>query len=624
MEIRSIPTLQEIFQGEDIKVDGKVARLYKTTVKTKRKEIKLLFSRSFYKRVEVKFDSDLVDPKILPIIQSYCDKFNCIKDIGDTKTFVEEIQSAGAQVDLDQEIQDFIVRLEKLKKSTMNNLKKDLREYQRVGASFMAANQRCICADEMGLGKTIELLSCCIWLKANEDIKRVLIILPAGLLYNWQSEIQTFTEEKITIIDGSPKVRKKLYQDIQQGADDSFFVLINYEKTVKKTDLDNLLKINWDVIVLDEGQRIKNQTTKQAKAVKELGSKCKIKFVLTGTPLENRLEELFSIMTFIDPLVFGSYQRFKDWHFVMGGWENREIQGYKNLELCNKKVKSAMIRRKKDEVAKELPPKIIRNIHLPLSEYQKYIYRTIDRKARRCIKRRDFIRIGALFSLLRLLCDDSELVKLSDSPLVDDLFEREEIDSSSSKLATLLEIVQETMESGKKMVIFTQWVRMARIIEEKIKELGFRPLYVDGSLGKKEKQWQVWRLWGSENPENDYFKEKPTDLDAYKILITTDSLSYGQNLHCASVLVNFDILYNPKKQEQRDARIHRLGIKDTKIIINLITKGTVEQRILKLQKEKRELFDDVIEKNLNSAEHTSNMELIIRIIEGDEDDFDFF
>jgi len=614
--LMDIPILKGALNGEVVEVCQKVGARYKDIKERETHRVILHFSTSFYRRIEIRYNKRYIDERIVDVVDQYCDNGSTMLGRSiEVEDFAAEARLVGAKIEYDTKVDEYIKRLRDLQESDMDNLNLPLRSYQQEGAIFLALTQRAICADEMGTGKTASFICTCTWLKEKGLARRVLVIAPASLLYNWENEVEKFSDEKPLIIEGTPKKRMPLYQALQNGTETAFFVLINYEKVVR--DQKHLMSLEWDVIGLDEGQRIKNPETRQAKAVKDLGVGIPNKYVLTGTPLENKLEELFSIMQFVDPTIFGSYRTFMNQHFVYGGFNQLERIGYKDLELCNRRVYGAMIRRTKDQVAKEMPEKIIKTIKVPLSDHQKKLYIKLKKKATKDVKNNYWYGIAADFSLLRMLADDSMLLHLSNSELIDNLFEREKIKQSSSKLDVLVEVSTEAMESEKKIVIFTQWVRMAHIIKDKMVELfGDVVLYVDGSLDNHEKQRRVWQFWGSENEENEYFRSGPDDIDQYEILVTTDALNYGQNLHCADILVNFDPLYNPKKQEQRDARIHRLGITDTKYIINIIAKNTVEESILRMQKRKRDLFDDVVGDMVSDSR--DHQELVKEILEGVE------
>ena len=611
--VEDIPLLKETFQGSGISVDPRVVDLYRGVKDEGYRKVRLSFSTRSYQLIGLQYHDGFLNPKIRDVIEKYIDEIGCVSDMHQIDGFIIEVMQAGAELKIDKDVEKYIERWQSLQETDMNILKHPLRPYQVIGSLFMALNQRAICADEMGLGKSPEALAACLWMQEHDGAERVLIIAPASLLFNWESEIRKFTNESATIIDGGPKFRKSLYKDIRSGTDPAYFILINYEKIA--IDYEYLSGIKWDAIVLDEGQKIKNRKAKQSKAIKRLAKKTHRRLVLTGTPLENRLEELYSLMEFVDTSIFGGYGKFMEFHYVFGGYKMKELTGYKNLETCNKKLRGAMIRRSKDDVAEDLPDKIIRDIDIPLTDYQEEIYRVLHKKMKKVIRSRDLTKIGAVFALMRMLCDDVELVKLSSSEMVDDMFDRDDLKQSSAKLSLLEEIVEEAMDSGQKVVIFTQWVRMAGVIEKRLKDNGHKVLYVDGSTPKKDRQWRVWRLWGSEDKNNEYYDSGPDDLDDYRILLTTDSLNYGQNLQCASILVNFEILFNPQKQFQRDARIHRIGAdaNDTKFIINFITKGTVEERTLELQREKKALFKSVIEDEVSVR---SNLDLIIEVVEG--------
>jgi len=225
-------------------------------------------------------------------------------------------------------------------------LKHPLFPYQLLGSVFLSLTQRAILADDMGLGKTVQAIASSLYLKRLKRVKRVLVISPASLKHQWKSEIEKFCGEKAVVIEGTKAKRKKLYRE------KSFFHILNYELTYR--DKDEILSLNPDLVILDEAQRIKNWKAKTTQTVKSI--KSKYAFILTGTPLENRLEELYSVVQFIDPLLLGPAWKFMERHIERDEWGG--IAGYKRLDEVREKISPIFLRRRKDEVLDDLPPRL--------------------------------------------------------------------------------------------------------------------------------------------------------------------------------------------------------------------------------------------------------------------------
>ncbi|MBI4689072.1 MAG: DEAD/DEAH box helicase [Nitrospirae bacterium] len=353
--------------------------------------------------------------------------------------------------------------------------------------------------------------------------------------------------------------RKKLYLN------GSFYKLINYEIVFR--DIDMIREWSPDLIILDEAQRIKNWKTRTAQYVKQLESTFAI--VLTGTPIENRIEELHSIMEFIDRQKLGPLYRFVHTHRIVD--EGGKVIGYQNLQSVRDSLKDVMIRRKKDEVLKQLPERIDKNFFVPMTKEQRVIHdENYDIVVRLVAKWRrykflceaDQRRLQIALNYMRMAADNTYLVdkKTIHGPKIEELE------------VILKEIV---IEAGEKAVIFSQWLRMTELIERILARNGIGYVHLNGSVPSKQRKGLMSK-----------FREDP----ACKVFLSTDAGGVGLNLQSGSVVINMDIPWNPAVLEQRVGRVHRLGQHKTVRVINFVTETSIEERILDLLKFKRSLF----------------------------------
>lgn len=440
-----------------------------------------------------------------------------------------------------------------------NILKTDLYSYQKEGALFAVKAGRCLIGDDMGLGKTIQALTAAEIMARLFKIRKVLIVSPTSLKYQWKSEIEKFTGRSACVIEGLNHVRHQLYKD------ESFYKLVNYELVFRDIELIR----NWapDLIILDEAQRIKNWKTRTAQYVKQLNSNFAI--VLTGTPIENRIEELHSIMEFIDRHHLGPLYRFVQTHRIVD--DSGKVIGYKDLQSIRNSMKNVMMRRKKDEVLKQLPKRIDKNFFVPMTEEQFVIHdenydivKKLVNKWRRYkfLCEADQLRLQIALNYMRMAADNTYLVdkKTIHGPKIEEL----EI--------VLKELV---IESGEKAVIFSQWLRMTELVEQVLTRNGIKYVHLNGSVPSKKRQGLMSQ-----------FKEDPECM----VFLSTDAGGVGLNLQSGSVVINMDIPWNPAILEQRIGRVHRLGQKKTVRVINFVTSSSIEERILELLKFKRSIF----------------------------------
>ncbi|HEC97204.1 MAG TPA: DEAD/DEAH box helicase [Nitrospirae bacterium] len=447
-----------------------------------------------------------------------------------------------------------------------NILKTGLYTYQRQGALFALNAGRCLIGDDMGLGKTVQALAAAELMAKLFNIQKVLIVSPTSLKYQWKTEIDRFSGRPVEVIEGLNHQRKQLYR---QG---SFYKLINYELVFR--DIDRIREWAPDLIILDEAQRIKNWKTRTAQYVKQLESTFAI--VLTGTPIENRIEELHSIMEFIDRRHFGPLYRFVHFHRIMD--EGGKIIGYRDLQSIRGSLKNVLIRRKKEEVLRQLPERIDKNFFVPMTHEQRIIhdenYEIVVKlvaKWRRYkfLCEADQRRLQIALNYMRMAADNTYLVdkKTVHGPKIDELE------------VILKEIV---IEGGEKVVIFSQWLRMAELVERVLKRNSIGYVHLNGSVPSKQRKGLISR-----------FREDPE----CKVFLSTDAGGVGLNLQSGSVVINMDIPWNPAVLEQRIGRVHRLGQHKNVRAINFITKSSIEERILDLLKFKKSLFAGALDKD---------------------------
>jgi superfamily II DNA or RNA helicase len=438
--------------------------------------------------------------------------------------------------------------------------------YQREGILFAARAGRSLLADEMGLGKTVQAIAVADVMARLFGVAKVLVISPTSLKHQWKSEIDTFTDRTATVIEGLTPQRRERYRS------DSFFKLVNYELIYRDVEL--IEEWSPDLIILDEAQRIKNWQTRTAQAVKRLESPFAL--VLTGTPLENRIEELHSIMEFVDRHHLGPLYRFVHAHRVTD--QSGKVVGYKELDKIRTSLSGVMIRRKKSQVLKQLPERIDKNFFVPMTPEQMVIHQDYaDIVAQMVSKWRRFkflseadsLRLRIALANMRMVSDNTWLVdkKTVHGPKI-------------GELETLLrELV---VEGGEKVVIFSQWLRMNELVEQVLERLGIGHVHLKGSVPSKDRKHLMSR-----------FKSDPE----CKVFLSTDAGGVGLNLQSGSTVINLDIPWNPAILEQRIARVHRMGQKKPVRVINFISRNSIEERILDLLRFKKAVFAGALDED---------------------------
>jgi superfamily II DNA or RNA helicase len=444
-------------------------------------------------------------------------------------------------------------------------LKSELYEYQREGALFAARAGRCLIADEMGLGKTVQALAAVEIMARHFGVERVLIVCPTSLKHQWELEIARFTDRPALVVAGPRERRRQQYV-----APDGFFTITNYDTI--HTDLDLIAKWSPDLVILDEAQRIKNWNTRTARSVKRIASPYAI--VLTGTPLENRLEELVSIVGFVDRHRLGPTFRFLADHQVRD--DNEKVVGYRDLDRIGKTLAPVLIRRTKDQVLTQLPKRLDKNLFVPMTPQQRVhheenreIVAKIVAKWRRYkfLSEADQRRLMIALQNMRMSCDSTYL-----------LDHQTDFGVKANELITLLDDLLE--QPGSKVVVFSQWVRMLELLVKRLERKGVAHVLFHG---------------GVEGGRRKALLDRFRDDDRCRAFLSTDAGGVGLNLQHASIVVNMDLPWNPAVLEQRIGRVHRLGQRKPVRVVNFIAEGTIEEGMLSVLTFKKSLFAGVLD-----------------------------
>jgi superfamily II DNA or RNA helicase len=443
-------------------------------------------------------------------------------------------------------------------------LKTKLLPYQELGAIFAACRGRVVLADDMGLGKTVQALAATEMLRRRRGIQRVLVVAPASVKYQWKTEIEKFSGLSVQVIEGLLPRRRELY------ASPRFFNLTSYELVLK--DVRYMHELAPDLIILDEAQRIRNWTTATARTIKQL--KSRYAFVLTGTPLENKLEELFSVVEFIDGRRLGPAFRFLHEHRTED--EDGTLIGYRGLDRIHDQLAPILLRRTRQEVLKDLPERTDQILHVALTPQQAEPY--WEQNDILAALMRKWERQGWLSEIdqKRVLCCLQNMRMLCNSTF---LFDKQT--NHSPKLAEFREIARElAIEEGRKVVVFSEYERMTHLAGEELKKLGIGFVSLHGSVPSRNRGALIERF------RND---------GECRVFLSTDAGGVGLNLQAASAVVNFEPPWNPARLEQRIGRVHRLGQAHPVHVVHLLTKDSIEERVWETLKLKKSLFAGVFD-----------------------------
>ena len=465
----------------------------------------------------------------------------------------------------------------------LHTLKQSLYPYQRDGVERFLARGRLLLADDMGLGKTAQAIAACHALWHTGRVRRGLLIVPAALKPQWLREWQLFTDAPAAVVDGTPAERRAAFEACRRG-----FLLGNYEQLIR--DLDVVREWTPDLVVLDEAQRIKNWATKTALTVKRLDPPYRL--VLTGTPMENRLDELASIVEWVDDLALEPKWRLAAWHTTPVDGKT-EIGGARNLDTLRTRLAACMVRRVRQEVLSQLPARTDTRIPIEMTAEQidehdalnLPIAQLLGRAKRRPLTQAEFLRLMTLLTTQRIISNG--LAQLRFEEIWPDLSRIERPTDStlrglaSPKLVELRELIgQLALAQGRKVVVFSQWRRMLRLAHWATRDLlareGVRAAFFTGEEGQKRRTQNIVD-----------FHDDP----ACRVLFATDAGGVGLNLQrAASACINLELPWNPAVLEQRIGRIYRLGQRRPIDVYNLVSEPGIESRIADLVGSKQALF----------------------------------
>lgn len=454
------------------------------------------------------------------------------------------------------------------------SLKGVLRSYQEKGFNWLSTLDYLgfggILGDEMGLGKTLQTIA---FLLSNKDSK-TLIIAPTSLVFNWYNEFKKFAPSlKVAMVNGNPDERESLIKNYQE-----YDVLITTYNLCKR-DLEIYKKIYFDYVILDEAQNIKNPSSQNAKSVKEL--KSKNRFVLTGTPIENSLMELWSIFDFIMPNYLYDENKF------ITRYHRRLEEDPIIIEELKKLVNPFILRRYKKDVIKELPNKIEKKLVIPMEEEQKKVYLAYSEHVKALIEKK-VIDDEFKNSKIEILSYITKLRQLSIDPsLVMDKY-----NGKSGKMEAILELVKNSIDEGHKILIFSQFTSALKNISKlfKINDISFS--YLDGSTPSKERGKLV-----------EDFNKNNTSV----FLISLKAGGTGLNLTSADIVIHFDPWWNPAVEDQASDRAHRIGQKNVVEVIKMISEDSIEEKIVNLQEEKRKLIDSIMGEDIILGENLNSL-----------------
>jgi SNF2 family DNA or RNA helicase len=441
----------------------------------------------------------------------------------------------------------------------------ELFDYQKEGIFFATMRKSAIIADEMGLGKTVQAIGTAIFKKELFGFERTLVICPASLKDQWKREIERFSDEKATIIEGSPEKRQHVYEN-----ELDYFLITNYETVLR--DLAILQKESPDFIILDEAQRIKNYETLTANTVKQIPKKHGL--IITGTPIENRLIDLYSIMDFLDPKILSPLWEFSYQHCYFDMVKRNKINGYYNLQKLKERLKPVLIRREKHDVLKQLPKVRHIDIPVPMHQRQAELHSSYARGVARIIHKKfmtpfDMQRLMVLLGKMRMVCDSTHLVEIGEP--------------CSPKLDELKQVLLDKLDlehSKHKVVIFSEWIRMNQMIGRLLRDNNIGYVELNGKVPVANRPKLIQEF--EDNPE-------------CKIFVSTEAGGTGLNLQTADAVINFELPWNPAKKNQRIGRIDRLGQKNKHLtVISFITQNSIETRIASGLLLKQDLFDSVL------------------------------
>ena len=439
-------------------------------------------------------------------------------------------------------------------------LRVELRPYQLDGIAFAVGARRAILADDMGLGKTIQGIGVAELFARTAGIERVLVVCPASVKGQWAAEIERFTGRDAQVVLGGRKIRANQY-----GA--AFYTVCNYEQVLR--DGPAIEEAGFDLMILDEAQRIKNWEARTTEAVKSI--RTRFALALTGTPLENRLDDLYSVVEFVDERRLAPAFRFYNRHRVLD--ERGRVVGYRDLAALREALAPVLLRRTRAQVLDELPPRSTEVIRIAPTPEQSELHSvhstTVAAIANKpYLTEMDMLRLQRALLMCRMAADSAALLG-PDEP------------EASSKLDALDELLRSLLaEPERRVLVFSEWTRMLDRIESRLEGMGAASLRLDGSVPQAKRRAIVSRF------------DEGSDA---RVLLLSNAGTTGLNLQSADTVVNVDVPWNPAVLEQRIGRAHRMGQTRPVQVYVLVTTETIEESMLGTLAEKDGLFQAILD-----------------------------
>lgn len=470
--------------------------------------------------------------------------------------------------------------------------------YQKEGIRFAFEKGRSIIADEMGLGKTIQAIGTAELLRREGLAEQIMIVCPTSLKYQWQREIERFTKDTdrspdhplTLVIEGNPLKRKEQY------ASDIPYKIVSYN--CMTNDVKMWGSLQTEVLIMDEVQRLKNWKTQISMAARKVRSDYAV--ILSGTPLENKLEELYSVMEFADNYCLGPYWQFRADCIVTD--DGGKVIGYKNLNKVGETARERLIRRTKKQVALQMPKRTDQNLFVPMTTEQRGMHEEYKEQVAKLVykwRRTHFLsetdrkKLLQFLSMMRMVCDSTYIL--------------DQKSRYDTKVTETMSILQSVFDNGdEKVVIFSQWERMTRLIAYELDKMGIGYEYLHGGVPSAKRRDLIINF---------------TDDPDSRVFLSTDAGSTGLNLQAGSIMINLDLPWNPAVLEQRIARIYRLGQERNVQVINLVAKDTIEEGMLGKLRFKTAMFEGVLDNGEdtiflgNETKFTAMMDTLGEVLE---------
>lgn len=439
--------------------------------------------------------------------------------------------------------------------------------YQKEGVRFAVKAGKAIIADEMGLGKTVQAICCAEIYLRQKMAESVLIICPTSLKYQWKSEIERFAGGTVLIIEGYASKRLELYKAPAP------YKIVSYQSLAN--DIKSLGRLSTDLLIMDEVQRLKNWNTQLAQAVRRIDSHYSV--LLSGTPLENKLDELVSIVQLADPYCLAPLYRFRYDHIITDP-ESGKAVGYKNLGDIRERLKGTLIRRTKQGVRLQLPERTDQFLLMPMTPEQSSRHEELGAAVARLVSKWKHTQSLSEEERRRLMLMLGQMRMLADSTFIID---QDKENRHDVKVAEVMNILDDALNGGTaKIVIFSEWERMVRLVAMELEARGIRHEFLHGGVPAQKRNELIEQFNNESN---------------CRIFLSTDAGSTGINLQTASILINLDLPWNPAVLEQRIGRIHRIGQEEPIQVLNLVSKNSIEEQMIERLRFKRSMFEGALD-----------------------------